>query len=142
ALDTDSGRYVFTGMEATGGLRYYVIDVATGAILSKTPAAGKVDHLVYAPLASTAGPTGVSPMAASAAKAASWSLRRGPDGSAELTFANAAGEPHAFALRDMTGRVVWSRAGIRTGSLRVEASGLKAGVYVFALRNARGVAAS
>jgi hypothetical protein len=144
ALDTDSGRYVFTGKENTGDIRYYVIDVATGAILSNTAAPGRaVDHIVYAPLHSSvyAFGNGVSIASARATQTSSWSLRQGA-GTAELAFTNPKGLPHSFALLDVTGKTLLRRDGIHSGRVSFGTSGLKAGVYAFRITGPAGIAAS
>lgn len=135
ALDTDSGRYVFTGRESTGSIRYYVIDVATGAILSNTEAPGRaVDHIVYAPQRSTsyAGPVSVG-RAAAAKQQAGWTLRQSA-GKGELSFANPDGKPYTFTLVDLSGKTVLRREGIRADRVSFATDGLKAGVYGFVLR--------
>jgi len=135
ALDTDSGRYVFTGSENGSVIRYYVIDVATGAILSNTAAPGRqVDHIVYAPLHSSvyAYGNGVSVAAARSSQASNWSLRQ-VAGTAELAFANPMGQPHSFMLLDVAGKTVLRRDGLRTGRVSFATGGLNAGVYAFRL---------
>jgi hypothetical protein len=142
ALDTDSGRYVFTGREATGGTRYYVIDANSGAILANNLQAGNVLHLVYAPFRSTsyAAALGVRPTA-SQANPAAWNLRKTSSGMV-LTFANATGTPHAFELLDLKGKTVLHREGIRTGSVTIETTGLRNGVHLFRLKNEKGLVAA
>lgn len=142
ALDTDSGRYVFTGQEATGGTRYYVIDVATGAILSKNLQAGNVLHLVYAPHRSVsyASVVGTRP-AASGNLPAAWNLRKTSSGM-ELTFANPGGKAHVFELLDLNGKTVLRREGIRSGSVAIETAGLRGGIHFFRLRGAGAVVAA
>jgi hypothetical protein len=147
AFDPDEGHYVFLGREASGPVRYYVIDVATGAVLSNAEAAGNVKNLVYVPgeaapstpppgKQSEEGITGLRP-------AEGWVLRVPPRaGHAVLEFDNPAGERHAFRLHDLSGRTVLRMDDIRTGSVRIETSGLKTGTYVFGLRGARGLVAS
>ena len=139
-LDTDNGRYVFTGREKTGDIRYYVIDVATGEILSKTPAPGRaVDHIVYAPLSSSAYTGTAVALRPHAARGGSvaWTLHQGA-GRATLNFANPEGVPHAFTLVDMTGKTILRRDGVRDGSLEFRTEGLKAGLYGFTLHTAAG----
>jgi hypothetical protein len=141
ALDTDSGRYVFTGREATGGTRYYVIDVNTGAILSNNLQAGNVLHLVYAPFRSTSySAVSVQPTT-SPMNPAGWNLRKTSSGLV-LTFANATGSPHAFDLLDLNGKTVLRREGIRSGSVTIETAGLKNGVHFFRLKNGNGLVAT
>jgi hypothetical protein len=139
ALDTDSGRYVFTGSENGGTIRYYVIDVATGAILSNTAASGRaVDHIVYAPLRSTSYGNVVSvTRGAAGARSAAWSMRQS-GGMSELLFSNPDGKPHTFALVDLSGKTVLRREGIRTERVSFATGGLKPGVYGFILRGAQG----
>lgn len=50
-VNTDSGRYVFSGKDSTSGVfRFYVMDLASGAVLSKHPYSnGPVNELVYNP---------------------------------------------------------------------------------------------
>ncbi len=142
-LDTDNGRYVFTGSENGGTIRYYVIDVATGAILSNAAASGRaVDHIVYAPLSSstyTGNAVTLRPQAAYGGTA--WRLRQ-EAGSATLVFANPERVPHAFTLTDMNGKTLLHRDGVRAESLSFTTAGLKAGLYAFTLRNASGRVAS
>jgi hypothetical protein len=142
ALDTDSGRYVFTGREATGGTRYYVIDVNTGAILSNNLQAGNVLHLVYAPFRSIsyASVVGVRPMP-SASPAAAWNFRKTSSGMV-LTFSNAAGTPHSFELLDLNGKTLLHREGIRSGSVTIESEGLRNGMHLFRLTNGKGLVAA
>jgi len=141
-LDTDSGRYVFTGKEATGGIRYYVIDVETGAILSKTLAPARaVDHIVYAPFSSeTYAGASVALRSIQAAKngISDWSLRQTSKG-VELFFVNPEAKPHSFSLLDMAGKTILRRDGIRSQSVSVETSRLKAGLYLFKLENPAGL---
>lgn len=139
-LDTDNGHYVFTGGEKPGETRYYVIDVATGEILSKTPAPGRaVDHIVYAPLSSSAytgSAVALRPQAAPAGGLA-WSLRQAA-GEATLAFSNPEGAPHAFTLVDMNGQTLLRRDGIRAERVTFRTAGLTSGLYVFTLRRGTG----
>lgn len=139
ALDTDSGRYVFTGSEDGGTIRYYVIDVATGAILSNTAASGRaVDHMVYAPHGSSSYGSVVSvARGAASARGTAWTLRQSA-GKVELAFANPDGKPYAFALVDLSGKTVLRREGVRADRVSFATSGLKAGVYGFVLRGPQG----
>lgn len=139
-LDTDNGRYVFTGSENGGTIRYYVIDVATGAILSNAAASGRpVDHIVYAPLASSAYTGSAVALRQHAPRSGGliWNLRQ-EAGHATLSFVNPGGSPHAFALADMNGKTLLRRDGVRTESVDFSTEGLKAGLYAFTLRNASG----
>lgn len=142
ALDVDSQRYVFTGKEETGPMRYYVVDVATGALLSNTEAAGNVIHLAYAPLKSTVYPVAKYTSLRGRAEA-SWTLRAAPSaGAFTLEFANPRGEALVFTLRDAGGRAALRRDGVTGNSLRVETRGLKAGVYIFRLSGGAGTVAA
>jgi hypothetical protein len=139
-LDLDSGRYVFAGREATGGTRYYVVDIATGAIRSNALAAGNVNHLVYAPLGTILYPTAIK--ARSGAERA-WTLRSAPfSGFATLEFANPGAEVFSFTLRDAAGRNVLHTGGVTGTSLRIDKGALKSGVYFFRLTGGGAVAAA
>lgn len=144
ALDVDSQRYVFTGKAATGPMRYYVVDVATGVLLSNAEAAGNIKHLVYAPLHSAAYPVaGPTSMRGGAGNGASWKLRSFPDSRvATLEFANPDGKPLAFSMYDASGKVVMRREGVTGNSLRIETRELKPGVHFFRLGGPQGVVAS
>lgn len=159
ALDTDSNRYVFAGKEASGPFRYYVIDALTGEVLSSTEAPDKIDNIAYAPASSTidsalllsvtnpGGPGGDSGSAGEVTALSppgdAWTLRAFPHaGPAVLEFENPGGESHVFTLHDLSGRTVMFLKDVRGDEVRIDKAGLKRGVHLFRLRNARGLVAA
>ena len=140
ALDVDSQRYVFTGKAATGPMRYYVVDVATGTILSDAEAAGNIKHLVYAPMGTTYYPPGpVSLRNVPTTKG--WKLRPVRN-AVELSFENPDRVPHRFTLHDASGRIITSRDRIVEDRVRIESNRLRKGMYLFRLHGPGGDVAS
>jgi hypothetical protein len=139
-LDVDSQRYVFTGREASGPMRYYVVDAATGALLSNAEAAGNVLHIVYAPQGSTFYPYS-GPVTLRPGRDASVRTLRGIPGGREIAFENPSGAPHTLTVLDASGRVVLKINGIRSNVARVETGRLKPGMHAFRLSGPDGTAA-
>jgi hypothetical protein len=140
-LDVDSQRYVFTGREASGPMRYYVVDAATGALLSNAEAAGNVLHIVYAPKASTYYPLS-GPVALRSERDARVRTLRGVPGGREIAFENPSGAPHSLTVLDAAGRSALKIDGIRSEVASFETSGLKPGVHYFRLTGPKGAVAA
>jgi hypothetical protein len=130
AFDSDSGRYVFVGGTSGSDMKYYVIDVATGAVLSQTLRTHNVNNLAYAPARSTFDSTYLPVSVAPRAPAVSaYRIGLDPIGGYALLEWNGSGAG-SLLLRDATGRAALRRA-LSTGHNRVYLGGLKPGVYVY-----------
>jgi hypothetical protein len=139
AFDSDSGRYVFVGGPTGSDMRYYVLDAATGTVLSQTPRTHNVNNLAYAPDHSTPDPfygpvnVGARRPEAQAARVQSFA------GYLTLDVANAAGQSISFSLRDVSGKTLVRQDGIRDGRARIETRALKGGIHLYQIRSGRSV---
>jgi hypothetical protein len=137
-FDPDSQRYIFVGQGATSPHRYYVIDAVTGAVVSQTAVAEKIDNIAYARASSTIdssfGPVNITTRGQGTRVARLKSF----DGFLMLDVGNGAGENLSFSIRDVSGKMMLRKEGIQDGA-RIETGGLKNGIYLYQLRSGRSV---
>jgi hypothetical protein len=134
AFDSDSGRYVFVG--GTGNaMSYFVIDVATGAVISQTLRTHNVHNLVYAPDHSTFDASyGSTRIAAPGVQARPAKVKTFA-GHITLEAAGAEGESLSLSILDVSGKTLLRRDGIRNGRARIETRGLKNGIHLYQIRS-------
>jgi hypothetical protein len=138
AFDSDSGRYVFVGGSTGSDMKYYVVDVATGAVLSQTLRTHNINNLAYAPDHSTLDPLYPVNLAARRVEAPTAQVKPF-EGFLLMEAAHAEGQALSFSLRDVSGKTLLRQDGIRDGRARIETRGLKNGLYVYQIRNGRSV---
>lgn len=137
-FDPDSQRYIFVGMGGSGPNRYYVVDAVTGALVSQTAVTEKIDNIAYARASSTID-SSFFPTRVRRAEAASRNARvQAFAGYLMLEASNTAGEL-SFSIRDVSGKTLLRRDGIREGRARVETRGLKAGIHLYQIRSGSAV---
>ncbi len=141
AFDSDSGRYVFMAKGSSGPQYYYVLDAVTGAVVSKTEVAEKIDMIAYAPASSTIDTTYL-PTAIIAPNLQSRTARlESHSGFLMLDLANATGDV-SFSMLDLSGKTMLRKNGISSGNARIETRGLKNGVYLYKIHNGHALVGS
>jgi hypothetical protein len=139
AFDSDSGRYVFVGGSTGSDMKYYVIDAATGTVISQTARTHNVNNLAYAPDHSTVDPS-YGPVHVAARRIEGRMTQvRSFDGFLILDAAQAAGQTLSFAILDVSGKTLLRRDGIRDGRARIDTRGLKNGIHLYQIRSGSSV---
>lgn len=138
-FDPDEQRYIFVGKGATGPTRYYVVDAETGALLSQTAVAEKVDNLAYARISSTVDPSYFATAVTARIGGAQGVRVNAFAGFLTLDAPGAAGKDLSFSIRDLSGKVLLLRNGIQGGRARIDLHGVQNGLYLYQIRSDRAI---
>ncbi|MCD6025163.1 MAG: hypothetical protein K0Q91_2079 [Fibrobacteria bacterium] len=139
AFDSDSGRYVFVGGSTGSDMKYYVVDAATGTVLSQTLRTHNVNNLAYAPDHSTFDASYAPTRVAAPAVQTRLTKVNSFEGFITLEAAGSEGEILSFSILDVSGKTLLGRDGIRDGRARIETRGLKNGIHLYQIRSGSSV---